>query len=134
MITLDLNVNSKFQKIKIKDDILFNAVLAEHPKIIKKIIKEMSFSYSISEAFFTIVNKFVDFNENGESLYPGLIIRTGIRDYAVLYLENSNIDEEYMIKLIQEFIYDAGDINPKEVNINKFEVDKKTFLSAIKKI
>jgi hypothetical protein len=132
MITLDLKINDKIQKVQIKEDILFNAILAEHPKMIKKLIKTMCLSYKVSDAFFAIVNKFVDFNGDGISLYPGLIVRTGLDDYAVLYLEGAVIDEEYMLKLIHEYAYNDGDHKINEINVNYFEINKSDFLNAIK--
>lgn len=134
MITLDLNIDNTMKKVKIKEDVLFNAILSEHPEMIKKIIKTIYFSYDISDAFFTIVNSYIDFTNDGISIYPGLIVRTGLYDFAVLYLENTEIEEEYMVNLIKEFLHDAGHKKTIEANINKFEVDKKTFLNAAKNI
>ena len=134
MITLDLNIDNKMQKVKIKDEILFNSLLVDHKELIKNLIKVMCPSYDLHEAFFDIVNKFVDFTKEGVSLYPGLIVRTSLNEYAVLYLEGVDIDEEYMIVLIKEYIHDIGDYDPKEININKFEIDKKTFLKTLKNI
>lgn len=134
MITLDLNVGDVLKKVKIKEDVLFNAMLAEHPEMIKALIKATCLTYKVSDAFFTIVNNYIDFDEDGISIYPGLIVRTGPMDYAVLYLESSEIDEEYMISLIKEFIYDVGDLAPAEININQFEISKSEFLSAARNI
>lgn len=134
MVTIDLNLNSKLKKVSIKDDILFNALLSKNHKLIKKFIKSYNPLYKISDAFFEIVNNFVDFTDKGVSLYAGLIVRTGLCEYAVLYLENSTVDEEYMIKLIDEYINDVGDYRPKEVNINKFEIKRDTFLHTLKKM
>jgi len=132
MITLDININNEIKSIKIKDDVLFNALLIEHPSSIKKIINAITYNYKISDDFFEILNKFIDITEDGVSLYPGLIVRTGLYDYAILYLESAKIDEEYMLKIINEYIYDVGDHNYKTININKFEVDKITFLEVNK--
>ncbi len=134
MITLDLNIDNKMQKVKIKDEILFNSLLVEHKELIISLIKVMCPSYDLHDAFFDIVNKFVDFTKEGISLYPGLIVRTSLNDYAVLYLEGIDIDEEYMISLINEYIHDIGDYDPKEININKFKNKKKTFLKTLKNI
>ncbi len=132
MITLDLKVDNVEGSIKIRDEVLFNAILAKNPEIIKKLIKVIHPLYKIKKDFFEIVNTYVDFTRNGVSLYSGLVVRTGLSDYAVLYLENVSIDEEYLIRIINDYIHDVGDINPKEININKFEIDKKIFLSIIK--
>ncbi len=132
MITLDLKVDNTKSKVKIKDEILFNAVLAKNPKLIKKLIKSIHPFYKIHKDFFEIVNTYVDFTKNGVSLYPGLIVRTGLIDYAVLYLEDVFVDEEYLIKVIDDYVKDFGYCHFKEININKFEINKKVFVSIIK--
>lgn len=134
MITLDLNVASGLNKVKVCDEVLLNALLSQHPFLIKKIIKTICPFYKISESFFEIVNNYVDFRENGVSIYIGLIVRCGLYDYALLYLDGSSIDEEYMLKSIDDYIREKGDYNPKEVNIDKFEIDKKLFLTVLKNI
>lgn len=132
MISLELNINNEIKSVKIHEDVLFNALLIEHPASIKKIINSITCNYNISDDFFEIINKYIDITSEGVSLYPGLIVRTGLCDYAILYLETSKIDEEYMLKIINEYIYDVGDYKYKTININKFEVDKITFLEANK--
>lgn len=132
MITLDLKINNTDGKVKLKDDVLFNAVLSKNPKLISKLIKSIHPLYKISDDFFEIVNTYIDFTQNGISLYSGLVVRTNLNDYAVLYLEDSEIDEEYLIKVLDEYIHDIGDYTPKEINVNKFEIDKSVFLSIIK--
>ena len=134
MITLDLKIENKLKKVKVREDVIFNAILVEHPEMIKKLIKATYMPYKISDAFFRIINPYVDFDKDGSSLYPGLIVRTGVAEFAVLYLENSYIDEEYMICLVKDFVRDNGDFNVKDVNINKIEVDKKVFLKATGKL
>lgn len=132
MITLDIKIDEKLKSIKIKEDVLFNAILIDQPKSIKKIIKNINSTYKISNDFFEVLNKFIDFTDDGVSLYPGLIIRTGLYDYAILYLENAKLDEEYMLDIIREYIYDVGHHNYHTINLNKFEVDKTTFLECTK--
>ncbi len=132
MITLELNIKNGVKKVSIKEDVLFNAILSQNPKMIKKLIKSAALCYKVSDAFFTIINNYVDFTDDGISLYPGLIIRTGLDKYAVLYLEGSEIDEEYMIKLIKDYIYDTDTYCNDGISIDKFEIDKKTFLNATK--
>jgi len=132
MITLDLKVNNKLNKVKIKDEVLFNALLSKNTSLIKKLIKIEAPFYKISDAFFDIVNTYVDFTKDGISLYGGLIVRTNICRYAVLYLKESIIDEEYMIKLIDDYIHDIGDYMPKKIDIDKFSINKHTFLKTLK--
>ncbi|HBA37907.1 MAG TPA: hypothetical protein DCY94_04215, partial [Firmicutes bacterium] len=134
MITIDLNLNNKTKKVSIKDDILFNALLAKNKKIIKKLIRSIKPFYKISDAFFEIVNNFVDFSPGGKSLYAGLIVRVGLCKYAVLYLESSRIDEEYMISLIDSYIHDVGDYRPGEVEVDKIEIKREAFINILKKL
>ncbi len=134
MVTIELNLDKKFDKVKINDNILFNALLGKNHQLIKKYIKSISPFYKISDAFFEIVNNFVDFDNNGVSLYGGLIIRTGLSDYVILYLEGSTLDEEYMVKLIDDYIKDTLDYVPTDVNVNKFEVRRELFLNTLRKL
>lgn len=134
MITLNLKINDKYQEVKIQEDIIFNSLLTNHPELIKKLIKAYAPSYKINEAFFKVVNGYAEFTEHAVSIYTGLIVRTNYDSYAVLYLENSTIDEERMMELIREFIYDIDDIPVKNVNINKMPIDSKTFLIASRNI
>lgn len=134
MVTIDLKLNEHLEKVNIKDEILFNAVLCENPKLIKKIIKSIYPLYRISKAFFEIVNTFVDFTNDGDSLYIGLVVRTSLEDYAVLYLEDTQVNEELLIKVIEDYIHDKGDHQPREININKFEIKHKVFLTVIHNI
>ncbi len=134
MITIELNLDKKFEKVKVNDNVLFNALLGKNPKMIKKYIKSIHPLYKISDTFFEIINNFVDFDKSGVSLYAGLIVRTGLTDYTVLYLEGSSLDEEYMVKLIDDYIKDTMDYVPKEVNINKFEIKKELFLSTLRRL
>lgn len=134
MITLNLKINDNFKKIAVKEELIFNAILSEHPKAIKSLIKTILPTYKINTSLFNIVNRFIDFNDELVSIYPGLIVRTGLSDFAVLFLENTIINEEYMVTLIQEYIYDVGNFSPSEININKFEISKSAFLKATKNI
>lgn len=134
MITLDLKIAGKSGILQVKDEVLFNAILGKHPKLIKKFIKSIHPLYKITDTLFEIVNNYVDFSHDGLSLYCGLIARTGLYDYAVLYLEGTTIDEEYMVKLIDDYIHDVGERIPNEINVCKFEVTKKAFLHATKKL
>lgn len=128
MISLELNIDNKKRTITIHENLLFNTELINHPYLIKKLIKQIDKSYVIKESFFEILNNYVEIDENGVSLYGGLIVRTNIDNYAVLYLEKSNLDDDYIIKVINEYIFDIADHDPKEINIDKFEIDIKTFL------
>lgn len=130
MIKIDLKIKDRNDVLCIKDEVLFNALLSQKPDFIKKLLKTIAPFYKIKKTFFEIVNPFVDIDENGNSLYAGLIIRTDYDSYAVLYLENTTIDEEYMISLITNYIHDQGETHEAEIDINTFEVDKKSFLKS----
>lgn len=130
MIELDLNIDKKIKKVKVDENFLFNAELIKRPNLIKTLIKKVKYTYIINDNFFEILNNYVDFNKDGESIYSGLIVRTNIDSYAVLYLEGSTIDEEYMLKIIDEYIYDINDYTPEEINVDKFEIDPKLFLKV----
>ena len=134
MINLRLKFKDEYKYVELNEDYLFNACLVEYPVLIKKIINAIAIKYKISKTYFYIVNSFIDFGCVEASLYPGLIVRVGINRYAVLYLEKSNINEDYMIKLIKEYIYDKGEHIPDDINIDKFEIDKASFLDAYKNI
>ncbi len=125
--------NKKFELKNITKEILFNVIISKDLKIIKKIIKRIDPSYKISDEFLQIINNFVDIDKSGLASYPGLIVRTSIQDYAILYLEDSKLDEDYIVDLITEFIIDRDDYISKEFNITKFIVKKTTFLEIIKK-
>lgn len=114
----------------IDKNFLFNIELIKKPSLIKKLIKGIDKTYTINNTFFDILNNYVDVDENGNSLYGGLIVRTGLDDYAILYLENACLDEEYIIKVINEYIYDIADHKPGEININKFAISINTFLNV----
>lgn len=134
MITLNLKFNDDYKKVAVKDELIFNAILSEHPNMIKSLMKSILPSYKVNKSFFTIVNRFIDFTEDLISIYPGLIVRTGLTDFAVLFLEDTEINEEYMVSLIQEYLYDVGNFLPSDVNINKFEISRNAFLKASKNI
>lgn len=131
MIKIDLKIKDREDVLCIKDEVLFNALLSQKPEFIKKLIKTMSPLYRIKSTFFEIVNPFVDIDAGGNSLYAGLIVRTDYASYAVLYLENTVVDEDYMVGLITNFIHDLGEMSEVEIDINTFEVDKKTFLKSL---
>ena len=130
MLEIDIKIDEKTKKIKINKNVLFNSQLVSHPKLIKKLIKHVNRSYKISDDFFEIINNYIDYNKEGRLLYSGLIVRTGLDNYAVLYLKNTKIDEEYMIKIINDYIFDIADHIPSELIIDKFEIDVKTFLNV----
>lgn len=134
MINLNIKINEKLEKIEIREEVLFNTFLYEHTDIIKKLIKSIHPTYKIDSHQFKVVNKFIEFDNNLVSVYPGLIVKTRFDTYAVLYLENTVVDEEYMISIIKDYIYDTMENSPKTINIDKFEVNRKDFLSAIKTI
>lgn len=132
MINLIMKSKDGVKEVKLKEEILFNFVLIKHQDKIKKLIKSIKRDYKFSDAFFTIINKYVEFDENGVSIYPGLVIRTNLDDYAILYLENTTFDLDYAKKLIEEFSQDQGDHIAKEINISEFEINSKDFLNIQK--
>lgn len=125
MITLKLNIDKKDKDIQVTDEILINSILNQNPKIINKLIKSIAPFYKISRDYFDIVNPFVDYNSNGDSLYAGLIVRVSIDTYVILYLEGYNIDEKVALLLIDEYIKDIEDFQPKEINIDTFKIKRK---------
>lgn len=131
---ITLKDNKSISEITIGEDILFNVILLNNKKIIEKLIKKEMFSYRVSKAFFTILNEFIDYEKNGNYKYPGLIVRTNLYNYVVLYLEGTVIDEEYTISIISEYIMDVNDYKPEEINVDLLEISKKEFLSIYKNI
>ena len=125
--------NEKIELKNITKELLFNVIISKDLNIIKKIIKNIDSSYKINNEFLQIINGYIDLDKNGFIKYPGLIIRTSIQDYAVLYLEDTKLDEDYIIKLITEYVIDRDDFISKEFNITKFMVKKSSFISIIKK-
>lgn len=130
MISLIMKFGDDVREVKIKEEVLFNYILIKHQDKIKHLIKNMDKKYKISDSFFTVINKYVEFDKNNVSIYPGLIVRTNIDDYAILYLENVNIDLDYAKNLIIEYSKDQSDYNPKSININEFEITTKDFLKV----
>ena len=125
--------NEKIELNNITKELLFNVIISKDLNIIKKIIKNIDSSYKINNEFLQIINGFIDLDKNGFIKYPGLIVRTSIQDYAVLYLEDTKLDEDYIIKLITEYVIDRDDFISKEFNITKFMVKKSSFINIIKK-
>ena len=125
--------NEKIELKSITKELLFNVIISKDLNIIKKIIKNIDSSYKINNEFLQIINGFIDLDKNGFIKYPGLIIRTSIQDYAVLYLEDTKLDEDYIIKLITEYVIDRDDFISKEFNITKFMIKKSSFINIIKK-
>lgn len=125
--------NEKIELKSITKEILFNVIISKDLNVIKKIIKNIDSSYKINNEFLQIINGFIDLDKNGFIKYPGLIVRTSIQDYAVLYLEDTKLDEDYIIKLITEYVIDRDDFISKEFNITKFMVKKSLFINIIKK-
>lgn len=128
-----MKLNLKYKELNkefdIKDDYLFNSYLVEHPTLIKRLIHSIKRSYKISDVYFEIVNKCINLDDKNTFNYPGLIVRVNIRTYAVLYLENTETNDDVILDLISEYIYDKGDVNPVTVNIDKFEITKDVFLN-----
>lgn len=134
MIILKVKVGEEYRNIKVNDDIIFNSMLSSHPDIIKKLIRSVCPTYKINKSFFTIINQYVELDSNDTTIYTGLIVRTNLFEYAVLYLEGNKVDDIRIMDLIKEFIYDVDDVKPENVNINKMEIDRRTFLLATRNI
>lgn len=132
MITLELNLKNVIHKIELQDEILFNSLLCQNEKLIKKIIKTVQPLYKINDSSFEIINRFVEVTESGNSLYGGLIVRTAFDEFAVLFLENTFPDDDYIIRIIGNYLHDVGENISRTVTINKIEIDKTLFLKAFK--
>lgn len=131
---ITLKDNKSVNEIVIGKDIFFNCILLNNKTLIKKLIKKLNPTYKISKSFFTILNEFIDYEKNGNYKYPGLIVRTNLYNYTVLYLEGTLIDEEYMLSIITEYILDVNDYKPEEINVDLVEITEKEFISAYKNI
>ncbi len=132
MIKLELKLNGKSRKVKLPDEILFNSLLSQNTKAIKHLIKIALPLCKISPVFFDIVNKYIDVTEDGHCLYGGLIVRTGLDEFAVLYLENTQPQDDYIIELVEQYLRSSGENLSLTVDINKIEIDKALFLRAMK--
>lgn len=133
MITFKIKCNDEYKNICISEDWLFNSFLIDNEQLINRIIKNILPTFKIKKQYFTILNKYIDF-DGENAIYPGLIVRTGLTDFVILYLEKSEIDEEYTLKIIMDFLYDTEVTASREININKIEVDKKSLINATKNI
>ncbi len=132
MITLELNLKGKNEKVEIKDEILFNALLSQNENLVKRLIRGAKGDYEIDEEYFDVVSEYVDVDESGVTLYGGYIARTGKDAFAVLYLEDAEVDDDYIVTLIEEYVRTSKDDIAKEIDINKIEVDKSLFLKVTK--
>lgn len=132
MIKLELNIKEQTRTIELADEILFNALLSQNQKLICKLIKTIHPLYKISDAFFDIVTKRVDINAEGKTLYGGFIVRTSFDNFAVLYLKDTEVDDDYIVSIVDEYLKDTGENVSMTVNINKFEIDKPLFLKAMR--
>ena len=134
MLNLNIKINEKLEKVEIREEVLFNTILYDHLDTIRELIKLISPTYKIDSTQFKIINKYIELDNNLVSVYPGLIVKTKLNRYVVLYLENTIVNEEYMLSIIKEYIHDTMENIPKQVNIDKFEVTKSDFLKVIKDI
>ena len=119
--------------IKINSDLLFNTILVSHEEMIKDLIKKTYSKYNINHSFFFVINKYIDIDKNKNYKYPGLIIRTNVYEYAILFLEDSTINENLALNIIYEYINDVKDIKPSDINITKFSIKKDLFLKLYSK-
>lgn len=134
MINLNIKINEKLEKIELNEEIMFNVVLCENVSLIKKLIKMIHPTYKIDTHQFKIVNKYIELDKDLTALYPGLIVKVKYDTYAILYLEGSVINEEYMISIIKNFIYDTCENSPKQINIDMFEITMSDYLNVLKSI
>jgi len=132
MITLELDIKKNI--INLKEEVLLNVFLSKKPDEIKKLIESKRFGYKVSSSFFDIVNNFIDFDDDGTSKYAGLIVRTNLEDYVVLYLDGTSPDEDYMNSLIEEYIKDIGNFKPKKTNVIKIALKNKDIFRYFKKL
>lgn len=119
--------------IKINSDLIFNTILVNNEALIKNLIKKTYSKYVINNEFFFVINKYIDIDKNKDYRYPGLIIRTNIYEYAILFLEGTNIDENLALNIIYDYINDVKDITPNDINITKFNIKKDLFLKLYSK-
>ena len=119
--------------IKINSDLLFNTILVNNERLIKDLIKKTYSRYIINNEFFFIINKYIDIDKNKNYKYPGLIIRTNIYEYAILFLEGTIINENLALNIIYDYINDVKDITPNDINITKFNIKKDLFLKLYSK-
>ena len=133
-MNLNIKINEKFKKIKLNEELLFNVVLYENTFLIKKLIKMVHPTYKIDSHQFKVVNKYIELNMNLTAVYPGLIVKVKYDTYAILYLENTIVNEEYMISIIKNYIYDTCENSPKQINIDMFEITMNDYLSAVKSL
>lgn len=119
--------------IKINSDLLFNTILVNNERLIKDLIKKTYSRYIINNEFFFIINKYIDIDKNKNYKYPGLIIRTNIYEYAILFLEGTIINENLALNIIYDYINDIKDITPNDINITKFNIKKDLFLKLYSK-
>lgn len=134
MINLNIKINEKLEKIELNEELLFNVVLCENVSLIKKLIKMIHPTYKIDTHQFKIVNKYIELDKDLTALYPGLIVKVKYDTYAILYLEGGVINEEYMISIIKNFIYDTCENSPKQINIDMFEITMSDYLNVLKSI
>lgn len=121
------------KEVKINKDLLFNVTLVNNEDLVKQLIKKTYPRYKINKEFFFIINKYIDIDKNKEYIYPGLIIRTNISEYAILYLEGTIIDEIHAMNIIHDYLVDINDIKVKDINITKFQISKDLFLKVYSK-
>ena len=121
------------KQVKINNDLLFNAFLVNNQEVIKDLIKKTYSRYKINDEFFFIINKFIDIDKNHNYIYPGLIVRTDVDRYIILYLEETKINEIYAMNIIHDYLKDINDIKIKDINITKFEISKELFFKYYSK-
>lgn len=132
MISIEVKTKNSTKRIELSNGILFNSLLCQNEVLVRKLIKEVHPFYKINKTFFEIINKFVDLNEEGRDIYGGLIVRTGFSDFAVLYLENTAVDDDYIVKIIGEYIRDIGENVERTIIINKMELRLSSLLRIFK--
>ena len=132
MIMLELNMKNHTRKIMLKDEMLFNALLSQNTTLIKKLIKCKYPSYKIDETQFDVVNRYVEVAENGTALYAGLIIRTSLDEFVVLFLKESDPDDDYIVQILDEYTKDLDEKISDAITINKIEISKDLFFRAMR--
>ena len=121
------------KQVKINKDLLFNVTLVNDEKLVKELIKKSYSRYKINKEFFFIINKYIDIDNKKEYKYPGLIVRTNINEYAILYLEGTSVDEILAMNIIHDYLVDINDIKVKDINITKFQISKELFFKVYSK-
>ena len=60
-------------------------------------------------------------------MYAGLIIRTSLEEFVVLFLKDSDPDDDYIVQILDEYTKDLDEKISDAITINKIEISKDLF-------